>query len=583
MVLSMGSYLHVDGHRTGSGFPFIVLAHLPLLSSGSAARYVFSSGSSPRSVGPVLDRLTRSWRRPTASGRLRCASPSRSSRWCRWYRRGRTRRARRRCRRSSRAPHAHSRSAPPWSCSQLQPRRLLRHALAGHVRHDLPHAGGYAVFAAAPQGRRFVQSGALRARRLRCRRASPACPRRSHPAATRSVLRGWDARYVVVVPGTAGAACATALFDRALGPHRSEGGVSVWSTQPARDGGSARSEQHRIRVASAPGSPKRLSAYRRPASDAAARFASLRIFSVAPMSSPGSPKVEPPPACACTAAGPECSGTTIGVPKRRASMHSRATWRRDRGRCRRRRARGGATGPCGCPRDTFLAAPVPSTPTQRRPRRRRRPHRGRQRSARPRPEAARPPPRAVAQDELVAREPEPVVPVLLGQPVDRHVHADRRRRRPSSPRRGATAATPASYPSTSPEMANTVRGLVRVRCSAMTGVSSSTMTAESAGNSSGQRSSPSSPMPWRSKAPSGWRPPGGPGTRTTGPQRDAGSGDGARDEGQLGSPVVPVPGHDDRPGLTHAACRVARQVAAGAAPQPAAARVPRRRPRRRRR
>ena len=40
MLLSMGSYLHVDGHRTAVPLPFIVLAHLPLLSSGSAARYV---------------------------------------------------------------------------------------------------------------------------------------------------------------------------------------------------------------------------------------------------------------------------------------------------------------------------------------------------------------------------------------------------------------------------------------------------------------------------------------------------------------------------------------------------------------
>ena len=40
MVLSMGSHLHVDGYRTAVRLPFIVLAHLPLLSSGSAARYV---------------------------------------------------------------------------------------------------------------------------------------------------------------------------------------------------------------------------------------------------------------------------------------------------------------------------------------------------------------------------------------------------------------------------------------------------------------------------------------------------------------------------------------------------------------
>ena len=40
MLLSMGAYLHVDGHRTHVPLPFIVLAHLPLLDSGSASRYV---------------------------------------------------------------------------------------------------------------------------------------------------------------------------------------------------------------------------------------------------------------------------------------------------------------------------------------------------------------------------------------------------------------------------------------------------------------------------------------------------------------------------------------------------------------
>ena len=40
MVLSMGSYLHVDGHKTGIPLPFDVLAHLPLFESGAASRYV---------------------------------------------------------------------------------------------------------------------------------------------------------------------------------------------------------------------------------------------------------------------------------------------------------------------------------------------------------------------------------------------------------------------------------------------------------------------------------------------------------------------------------------------------------------
>ncbi len=40
MLLSMGSSLHIDGHKIGIPLPFAVLAHLPLLDSGAASRYV---------------------------------------------------------------------------------------------------------------------------------------------------------------------------------------------------------------------------------------------------------------------------------------------------------------------------------------------------------------------------------------------------------------------------------------------------------------------------------------------------------------------------------------------------------------
>ena len=40
LVLSFGTHLHVDGHRTGIPLPFIVLAHLPLLDSSEAARWM---------------------------------------------------------------------------------------------------------------------------------------------------------------------------------------------------------------------------------------------------------------------------------------------------------------------------------------------------------------------------------------------------------------------------------------------------------------------------------------------------------------------------------------------------------------
>ena len=40
LLLSFGSHLHVDGHRTGIPLPFLVIAHLPLLDSSVAARWV---------------------------------------------------------------------------------------------------------------------------------------------------------------------------------------------------------------------------------------------------------------------------------------------------------------------------------------------------------------------------------------------------------------------------------------------------------------------------------------------------------------------------------------------------------------
>src|SRR6202008_1195696 len=40
LVLSVGPHLHIDGHLTRFPLPFIVLAHLPLLESSEAARWV---------------------------------------------------------------------------------------------------------------------------------------------------------------------------------------------------------------------------------------------------------------------------------------------------------------------------------------------------------------------------------------------------------------------------------------------------------------------------------------------------------------------------------------------------------------
>ena len=40
LIMSLGSHLHYDGHRTGIPLPFFVIAHLPLLDSSVAARWI---------------------------------------------------------------------------------------------------------------------------------------------------------------------------------------------------------------------------------------------------------------------------------------------------------------------------------------------------------------------------------------------------------------------------------------------------------------------------------------------------------------------------------------------------------------
>ena len=119
MVLSLGSHLHVDGYRTAIRLPFIVLAHLPLLSSGSAARYVlFFWLFAALLLVLTLDRIYGAFASTNRSGGGTESRRSRSSRWCRWCRTGPIRPPLCRCRRTSPAPHAPSRSARPSWCSR---------------------------------------------------------------------------------------------------------------------------------------------------------------------------------------------------------------------------------------------------------------------------------------------------------------------------------------------------------------------------------------------------------------------------------------------------------------------------------
>jgi hypothetical protein len=235
MVLSMGSYLHVDGHLTPVPLPFIVLAHLPLLDSGSASRYV----SLFWLFAALLLAMTLDWVHEISVPRIRAgwsavvcllvaafalvplvpAWPYPAS--------------------AAVVPHwftSNARALPAGTTAVIFPSSnpgdasaMLWQAMSD-MTFRMP--GGYAVFASSPSGTAsfYAEPSVLENAMTSC--VSGVTPQIS-PEETRSVLHGWKARYVVVVPGTTGATCATKLFDGALGAHRTEGGVSVWSTGTA--------------------------------------------------------------------------------------------------------------------------------------------------------------------------------------------------------------------------------------------------------------------------------------------------------------------------------------------------------------
>ena len=123
LVVSMGSRLHLAGHRTPIRLPFIVFTHLPLFDSSVAARWItyfwlFAALILAVTIDAVRTRLTAAppgaagWP-PSASARCSpcaCSSPS--------SRRGPTRRRRCACPPGSPAPPAPSRWAPPSSSTR---------------------------------------------------------------------------------------------------------------------------------------------------------------------------------------------------------------------------------------------------------------------------------------------------------------------------------------------------------------------------------------------------------------------------------------------------------------------------------
>ena len=88
--------------------------------------------------------------------------------------------------------------------------------------------GGYAVFRSA-EGTATFDSDPSLVQEVLAECAGGGQPRLAPPA-VRAELRRWNASLAAVVVSAPGSDCATRLFDRAYGPHRTDGGVRLWTT-----------------------------------------------------------------------------------------------------------------------------------------------------------------------------------------------------------------------------------------------------------------------------------------------------------------------------------------------------------------
>ncbi len=232
LVMSMGSELHVDGHRTGIPLPFIVIAHLPLLDSSVASRWItyfwlfaalllalvldavyqvaakgrFGKRGAVAWSGllavVVLLPLVPAWPYSAAPA----AVPA-------WFTTG-------------------ARSLPAGSAALVYPlaspsndSSMLWQAMAD-MRFRMP--GGFAVIPGPNGANTFVGQASPLADALgQCEGGAASVPNFS-AADVRAQLREWQTETVAVVPTEPGAACATSLFTSALGPPQHQGGVLVW-------------------------------------------------------------------------------------------------------------------------------------------------------------------------------------------------------------------------------------------------------------------------------------------------------------------------------------------------------------------
>jgi hypothetical protein len=233
LLLSFGSHLHLDGHRTGIPLPFLAIAHLPLLDSSVAARWVTyfwlfaalllalvlnaahgavaADGRLGRYGGAVVSGLVAvvvllpllpAW--PYASAPASVPS---------WFTSG-------------------ARSLPAGSAALVDPvasstddSSMLWQAMA---RMDFRMPGGFAVIPGADGANTFNgQPSPLEEALAQCE-GGAAAPPAFPAAAVRAQLRQWHTETVAVIPTAPGAACAAALFTGALGPAHRVGGVLLW-------------------------------------------------------------------------------------------------------------------------------------------------------------------------------------------------------------------------------------------------------------------------------------------------------------------------------------------------------------------
>ena len=232
LLMSLGSHLHVDGRRTGIPLPFIVVEHLPLLDSSIAARWItyfwlFAAlllallldaaykavAARDRFGRPgaavvgglvavvVLLPLVPAWPYAAAAASV----PP-------WFTAG------------AKAVPAGSAALVYPVASPTDDSSMLWQAMAG-MQFRMP--GGFAVIPGANGANTFTgQSTPLTAALAQCEAGASTV--QFPAAAVRGQLRQWQTRTVVVDPAAPGAACASALLPRALGPARRVEGVLLW-------------------------------------------------------------------------------------------------------------------------------------------------------------------------------------------------------------------------------------------------------------------------------------------------------------------------------------------------------------------